>query len=148
MHVERTFTVARPVEAVFDYLADFTHTTEWDPGTVTTARTGGDGGEGTTYANTSQFLGRKVELEYTTVTVDRPTELRFRGTNGTAHPTDWMRFASAGDGSATTIHYRADFDFGLLINAIAPILLKPRIERLADETVDALTKALLNHATR
>jgi uncharacterized protein YndB with AHSA1/START domain len=34
MHVERTLTVPRPVELVFDYLGDFTHTNEWDPGTV------------------------------------------------------------------------------------------------------------------
>ena len=57
MHVERTFTVAQPVETVFDYLADFTHTNEWDPGTVETTRTSGDGGVGTTYANTSEFMG-------------------------------------------------------------------------------------------
>ena len=48
MHVERTFTVPRPIEAVFAYLADFAHTEQWDPGTVETRRTGGDGGVGTT----------------------------------------------------------------------------------------------------
>ena len=50
----------RPLEAVFDYLSDFTHTNEWDPGTVSTIRTFGDGGLGTTYDNTSEFMGRKV----------------------------------------------------------------------------------------
>ena len=49
MHVERTFTVATPIEAVFDYLADFTHTNEWDPGTIETRRISGNGGVGTKY---------------------------------------------------------------------------------------------------
>ena len=72
MHVERTLTVPRPIEAVFDYLADFTHTNDWDPGTVETRRTSGDGGVGTTYANTSEFMGRKTELTYETIAHERP----------------------------------------------------------------------------
>ena len=71
MHVERTFTVPRPVEVVFDYLADFTHTEDWDPGTVRTRRTSGDGGAGTTYANTSQFMGRTSDLTYETTALER-----------------------------------------------------------------------------
>ena len=57
---------------VFDYLSDFTHTNEWDPGTVETRRTSGDGGVGTTYANTSEFMGRRSELTYETVELRAP----------------------------------------------------------------------------
>ena len=42
-------------------------------------RTSGDGGVGTTYANTSEFMGREVELAYETLDHDRPRRLRFRG---------------------------------------------------------------------
>ena len=93
MHVERTFTVAQPVEAVFDYLADFTHTNEWDPGTVETTRTSGDGGVGTTYANTSEFMGRRTDLVYETLVHERPARLRFQGSNksATAHRHDDVR---------------------------------------------------------
>jgi carbon monoxide dehydrogenase subunit G len=146
MHVERTLTVPRPVEAVFDYLADFTHTDEWDPGTVETRRTSGDGGVGTTYANVSEFLGRRAELEYTTVTLERPARLEFRGRNSTATATDSMTFSRAADGTATEVHYRADFDFGLVLNLVAPLVLRRRIERLADDTVAQLERTLLNHA--
>ena len=48
MLIERTVTVDRPPAEVFAYLADFTTTTEWDPGTVRTTRESGDGGVGTT----------------------------------------------------------------------------------------------------
>jgi carbon monoxide dehydrogenase subunit G len=140
MHVERSFTVPRPVEAVFDYLGDFTHTNEWDPGTVETRRTAGDGGLGTTYANTSEFMSRTTELVYETVAYDRPRRLQFRGHNESATATDTMTFTPAGDG--TRIHYRADFDFGRLGNLVAPLLLRRKLERLADETVAQLQRSL------
>jgi len=145
MHVERRFTVPQPPEAVFDYLADFTHTNEWDPGTVETRRTSGDGGIGTTYANISEFLGRRAELEYTTVTHDRPTRLKFRARNASATSLDSMTFTRAADGTATELHYRADFDFGTLLNLVAPLVLRRRLERLADDTVAQLERTLLAH---
>ena len=57
MRVQQTVIVSKPLDAVFGYLSDFTTTTEWDPGTVTTVTQQGDGGVGTTYRNTSTFLG-------------------------------------------------------------------------------------------
>src|SRR4051794_23085234 len=113
MFVERFFTVPRPVEAVFDYLSDFTHTTEWDPGTVETTRTSGDGGVGTTYRNRSEFLGKQVELSYEVVELERPDKLVFRGHNEDANTwtTDTMTFYPSEDGGGTDVHYRADFVF-------------------------------------
>lgn len=65
MKLHRTVVVGKPLNAVFDYLSDFTTTTEWDPGTVTTVRQHGNGGIGTTYLNTSQFLGRRTPMRST-----------------------------------------------------------------------------------
>lgn len=140
MHVERTFAIARPVEAVFDYLADFARTEQWDPGTVECRRTSGDGGVGTTYANTSEFMGKRTSLTYETLEHERPNRLRFRGTNKTATATDTMTFSPRGAG--TEIHYRADFDFGRLLNLVAPLVLRGRLEKLADETVEQMTRTL------
>ena len=60
MRLIRTVTIAKPLDKVFAYLADFTTTTEWDPGTVQTVRTAGDGGFGTEYLNTSTFAGESA----------------------------------------------------------------------------------------
>lgn len=145
MYVERTFVVPQPVEAVFDYLSDFTRTEEWDPGTVETRRTSGDGGLGTTYANSSTFLGRQVRLTYETTVHDRPRRLRFSGTNKRARTADTMTFTPVADGS-TEIHYRADFHFGPVLNpvlnVVAPVFVRPGLSKLADETVDRLERAL------
>ena len=145
MHVERTLTVPRPVELVFDYLSDFTHTEAWDPGTVETRRTAGDGGVGTTYANTSEFMGRKTELTYETIGYDRPTFFSARGTNRTATATDSLTFTR--DGERTLIHYRADFQFHGVVKLAAPLVVRPRLKSLADETVEQLRRSLESHAT-
>jgi carbon monoxide dehydrogenase subunit G len=55
-----------------------------------------------------------------------------------------MTFTPASDGSATEIHYRADFEFGPLISLVAPIVVKPKLNKLADETMAQLERTLLN----
>ena len=140
MHVERTFTVSLPPEAVFAYLSDFENTEEWDPGTIKTRRTSGDGGLGTTYENTSEFMGRKTELDYETITYEQPTRFQCRGRNKTATATDSMTFTPAGDG--TQIHYRADFEFHGVAKLVAPLVVKPKLSSLADETIEQIKKTL------
>lgn len=140
MYVERTFTVSRPIEAVFSYLSNFENTEEWDPGTVRTTRKSGDGGLGTTYANTSSFMGREVELDYETIGYDEPTFFACRGRNKTATATDSMTFTP--DGERTQIHYRADFEFHGIIKFVAPLVVKGKLDSLADETVEQIRTSL------
>lgn len=141
MFVERTFQVPRPVDEVFAYLGDFTHTEAWDPGTVSTTRTSGDGGLGTTYANTSEFMGRTVDLTYETITFQPPAKVQFRGRNKQSTATDSMTFTASADGG-TTIHYRADFQFHGVLKHLAPLVVKRRIDDLADETVAQIVQTL------
>lgn len=140
MHVERTFTVSRPIEDVFDYLSDFENTNEWDPGTIRTSRTSGDGGIGTVYANRSTFAGREVELTYETVGFDRPTFFSARGQNKQSTATDSLTFTR--DGDRTQIHYRADFQFHGIVKLVAPLVVKPKLSALADETVEQIRTTL------
>jgi carbon monoxide dehydrogenase subunit G len=143
MYVERTFTVARPAEEVFDYLLDFEHTTEWDPGTLDTERIQGDGGVGTTYSNISEFLGRTVELVYETVELERPTTLVFRGNQGHTWTTDTLRLTAVG--AETSIHYRADFVFGTAAAIYMSMFGRRKLEKLADQTVAQMKDAILDH---
>jgi carbon monoxide dehydrogenase subunit G len=140
MHVERTFTVSRSIEDVFDYLSDFENTNEWDPGTIETRRTSGDGGIGTEYANRSSFAGREVELTYTTIGHDRPTFFSARGVNAQSTATDSMTFTR--DGDRTQIRYRADFQFRGVVKYLAPLVLRRRLDGLADETIEHIRTSL------
>jgi len=138
--VERTFEVVAPLDDVFDYLADFTHTEQWDPGTVSTTRLDdGPLAVGSRFRNVSEFMGRRTELEYTLRELDHGKRLVFSGVNRTARATDHLTFS--GDSGRTTITYRADFEFHGFAKLVGPFI-KPALERIADKTVAQLTEAL------
>lgn len=140
MLIERTVTVDRPQDEVFAYLADFTTTMEWDPGTVETTRQSGDGGVGTTYHNVSKFLGRTTELTYVVTDHHPPGLLRLRGENDTVVARDTMTLTGASHGS-TTISYRAEFEFKGWARLAAP-LAAPALKRLGDRAARQLQTAL------
>ena len=140
MKLERKVAVDIPVRRAFDYLADFTTTTEWDPGTVSTVRCEGDGGVGTTYRNTSRFLGRETSLTYVVEELQPDERIRLRGENETVVSVDTMTFRSTGSGTEVT--YTAEFTFKGVSRLIAP-LLTPAFIRLGNEAESGLRKALM-----
>jgi Polyketide cyclase / dehydrase and lipid transport len=98
VRLRKTVVTDKPLGKVFDYLSDFTTTTDWDPGTVATVRQRGDGGIGTVYLNTSEFLGRKTELSYVVQEFVPGERIRLRGENKTVTSVDTMTFLAAGTG--------------------------------------------------
>lgn len=138
--VSRTFEVDAPIDDVFDYLADFTNTEHWDPGTVSTTRL--DDGpltEGSRFHNVSTFLGRRTELEYTLRVLDHGKHLVFVGVNRTATATDDLTFS--GSDNRTKITYRAKFEFHGVAKLIGPLLI-PLLRRIADKTVTQMIQTL------
>jgi hypothetical protein len=139
MRLLKTVVVEKPLDAVFDYLSDFTTTTDWDPGTVTTVRRHGDGGVGTTYLNTSTFLGRTTQLTYVVDEFVNHQLIQLRGENKTVIAVDILTFRSVPPGTEVT--YAAEFTFKGLSRFVAP-LLKPAFERLGNEAEAGMRKAL------
>jgi carbon monoxide dehydrogenase subunit G len=139
MMIQRTVETQAAPAAVFDYLSDFTRTTEWDPGTVSTVRVEGDGGVGTVYDNVSEFNGRKTELRYTVVDHVPHALLRLRGENKTVTAIDTMEIAAVGDGS--TVTYTADFTFKGVAKLVTPFL-GGAFKKLGDEAEQGLREAL------
>jgi hypothetical protein len=139
MRLQKTVIVDKPLDAVFGYLSDFTTTTEWDPGTVVTVNHHGDGGVGTTYLNTSTFLGRKTQLTYIVGEFIPGRRIRLRGENKTVIAIDTLTFRPVASGTEVT--YTAEFTFKGLSRIAAP-LLKPAFERLGNEAEAGMRKAL------
>lgn len=140
MEIRREVTVTRPIEEVFAFLADFTTTAEWDPGTVRTTRESGDGGVGTRYHNVSRFLGRETELNYVTTALESPRLIRLRGENSTVVAHDTMTLKPTSEGG-THLTYEARFDFKGLARLVAP-LMAPAFKRLGDKAADQIRKTL------
>ena len=141
MKVELNVRTDKPLTKVFDYLSDFTTTTDWDPGTVSTVREQGDGGVGTTYRNTSEFMGRQTELRYVVQELVPGERIKLRGENKTVTSTDTLTFRPAGD--QTEVTYSAEFDFKGPARYLAP-LLRPALNRLGDHAEQGLRQALSN----
>ena len=139
MELRRIVTVAKPLDKVFAYLADFTTTTEWDPGTVTTIRTTGDGAVGTEYLNTSTFAGRTTQLNYVVQELVPNQRISLRGENTTVIAHDTMTFHQTENG--TEVNYAADFAFKGVARLLAP-LLRPAFNRLGDRAQAGMAAAL------
>ncbi|MCS7477494.1 SRPBCC family protein [Umezawaea endophytica] len=141
VNVERRFTVDKPVGVVAEYLKDFANAEQWDPGTRSCVRT--DSGPvqvGSTWHNVSEFKGKETELDYR---LDRmePNRLVFVGENKTATSTDDLTLTPAGSGTEVTYHAHIVFH-GLA--KVADPFLKSEFEKLGDEVVESMTKAVEN----
>ncbi len=139
MRLQRIVTVEKPLDKVFAYLSDFTTTTEWDPATVKTVLTSGDGGFGSEYLNTSTFAGRETQLNYVVQELVPNERISLRGENKTVIARDTMTFRATGNDTEVT--YTADFTFKGIGRLIAP-LMKPAFTRLGDEAQTGMAAAL------
>jgi carbon monoxide dehydrogenase subunit G len=139
MRLQKTVVVDKPLDTVFGYLSDFTTTTEWDPGTVVTVNHHGDGGVGTTYLNTSAFLGRETQLTYVVREFVPGEHIRLRGENKTVTAVDTMSFHSVNAGTEVT--YTAEFTFKGPSRLLAP-LLRPAFKRLGKKAQTRMRKTL------
>ena len=141
VHVQRTFTVDRPVDLVVDYLKDFANAEAWDPGTERCERAGSVADPvvvGTKWHNVSKVRGKETELSYRLDRLER-ARLTFVGTNKTATSTDDITFHEAGAG--TRITYDSNIVFHGLAKLADP-LMRREFERLGDETVEQMTGVL------
>ncbi|MEU9074071.1 SRPBCC family protein [Kitasatospora sp. NPDC048538] len=137
--VERRITVHRRPADVLDYLADFGHTEQWDPGTLScTRQDDGPIAVGSRWTNVSRFRGRATWLDYRLARRD-PDRLVFIGHNATVTAIDDITVLPAG--GSTVVHYRADLRLNGLARLAGPFL-RPAFERLADEVALRLPQAL------
>lgn len=138
--VERTVETDRPIDRVWAYLSDFRSTEEWDPPTVSTVRTSGDGGVGTTYLNTSTFLGHETEVAYEVTEYVPEQRLQLRGDAGNSLDLlDTITFEPTATGTRVTYH--AEFRPSGAAKLAEPLLPLP-LKVLADKVADSLTEHL------
>ena len=141
MIVSRRVGATADQRKVFDYLSDFTTTTEWDPATVETVLVSGDGGVGTVYRNRSRFLGRTTELEYVVTELEVPRVVTLRGENSALVATDTITVEPAGSGPGSDATYRAEFTFKGPWRLVGPFL-RPALRRLGDQAEAGLRTTL------
>jgi len=138
--IERVIRVSTPVETVWAFMADFTTTEQWDPPTVSTVRTSGDGGVGTTYHNVSRLLGSDQDVDYrVTQRVEREL-LQLEGDAGSVKLRDTITFAATPEGG-TEVTYRAEFHPVGVAKIVGPLLPAP-LKILGDRVSASLAETL------
>ena len=99
----------------------------------------GNGGVGTTYLNTSKFLGRTTHLTYVVEELADQKLIRLRRDNKTVTAVDTMTFRPLASGTEVT--HTAEFSFKGASRFAVP-LLKLAFERLGDGADTGMRKAL------
>lgn len=137
--IERTVTTTAGIDEVWAFMSDFTTTEQWDPPTVSTVQTTGDGGVGTRYENTSRVFGRETDIVYTVIDHEAPHLLRLRGESKTFTAEDTIAISVA-DGH-TVVRYRADFTFTGATRLVTP-LLNVGLQRIGDNAAERMAACL------
>lgn len=113
--IDRIITVQKFANEVWEFMADFRTTEQWDPPTARTIRESGDGGVGTVYRNPSKILGREVDITYTVLEFEPPRMLRLRGETSSMTAVDTIEVVDTDAG--TRVHYAVDFS----LNGVAKL---------------------------
>jgi len=103
--VREVRTVDLPVDQVFDYVADFSTTEDWDPG-VERARALDPIGPGARFEVDAAFLGRTLPMSYRIVTYEPPHRLVLEGRGATSRARDVIVFRTSPAG--TTVDWRLE----------------------------------------
>jgi len=141
IEVVREMRTVRPAGEVLEYLADFAHAAEWDPGTAECVRLGaGDPVPGARWRNVSVFRGRRTELVYELVSRESD-RLVFVGRNRTVTASDEILVGPAPDRAGAVVRYRARLRFHGVARLAEPFL-RGEFERLADAVERRLPEVL------
>jgi carbon monoxide dehydrogenase subunit G len=137
--ISRTFTVDPAPSVVLDYLKDFSHAEEWDPGTEKCQRIDdGPVAVGSRWHNTSKIAGVSTELEYE-LTELTDSKVVFVGRNDTATSTDTITVVPSGTGSEIT--YDADIEMSGAAKLATPVV-KLVFEKIGSDTEDDMVTVL------
>ena len=138
--IRRIFTVDKPPSQVVDYLRDFSHAADWDPGTLAcTPLDPGPVREGSRWHNVSQFLGRRAELTYRLERA-RPDRLTFVGENDAATSVDDLTYEAASAG--TRVSYQADIRLRGSAARLADPLVRLALGRMAGGVVARMREVI------
>lgn len=96
---ERTFTVARPVDVVFDHLADPTNAPAWD---ATTASVVADPRDPACWDVLVSFYGKRIPFRTVRHESRRDVVLEYRGTNRSATRLDRFELRPCDEGTSVT----------------------------------------------
>ncbi len=135
-----------PIEAAFDYIADFATNQEWDPGTLSSTRIDdGPVGRGARYQLHVRMGGRVAPMEYRIRDYQRPDRVVLVGRGSGVDAVDDIRFERTDRG--TLIDYTADIRLGGILRFVQPFL-GGTFAKIGGDAAAGMTQALASRVTR
>ena len=109
-------------EDAFDYMAEFSHTSEWDPNCESAERTTPDPlGVGSRFElRFSGVAGQNLELDYEMKEFERPSRFVLEGGSDHVHSVDTIEITPNGTGA--TVTYNAQLELTGAFKLANPIL--------------------------
>ena len=130
-HAENTVTIARPIQEVFDFLADGANNPRWRPAVIEIRPVANAGRVGATYAQKLKGPGgRPIAGDYEVVAFEPPSHLAFRVTSGPARPEGTYRLAEAGPGN-TSVHFSLELKARGVMKLMEPMIKKTMAAEVA-----------------
>lgn len=131
-------------EETFDYLAHFSNVEEWDPGVVEAESLGdGPAGVGSRYRVVTEFAGRRNDLVYEIVELERPNRVRLVAEAPSFTSDDTIEVAQSG--GKVSVTYDADLRMKGLFKLSEPVT-RLIFNRVAGRAKDGLERALRDRA--
>ena len=121
----------------FDYVVDFDHIGEWDPGVARSRRLDGASLEiGSRHEVDSVFFGRQLPLVYELTESAPPDRAILKTTSRRFDATDTIELTAAGS-TATTIRYSVEFRFKGIMRLAEPFMGRA-LSRVVEKALDGL----------
>jgi Polyketide cyclase / dehydrase and lipid transport len=112
---------SKGAHALFAYMADFTHSEQWDPGVLSSRRLDeGPLALGARFLVVAGFLGRRVPLEYEITAYEPDSLVQVTARTNWLHSVDTMTFESSDAGS--TLSYDAELNLLGAYRVLGPLL--------------------------
>lgn len=132
--------IARPVEEVFAFTADFANAEKWDPGVAYSRRVGsGEPGVGAEFDLMVSFGSREFPMTYEITAWENGSRVVLEGIGENIRAVDEIRF-EARDGG-TVVDYTAVLTFANWMRFLIP-LIAPLLNRVGERALDGLVDAL------
>ena len=145
--IHERLTTDAPVEAAFDFIANFANSHAWDPGTAWSRRAeASDGpiGVGTSFELGVRMGGRVAPMTYRITRFERPTRVELVGEGSGVASVDDIRFTTHGD--VTAIDYAADIQLQGARRLLQPFL-GGTFKRIGRDAAAGMTDALAARAS-
>lgn len=141
MKLHETRQIARPIDEVFAFTADFANAEKWDPGVASSRRIGDDAppGVGSRYDVMVSFGSREIPMTYEITEWEQDARVVLEGRGETIEALDVIEFEPTDGG--TQVDYTADLTFTNWMRFVVP-LMSPVLNKVGERALDGLVESL------